>query len=239
MKKLMNVFLGIMAVVSLAIANSRVAVAETLSGTVTLQNPGFEEPGTGNHVSGWDQAGADIPGWNNATTGTYVGSGVTSASGGSHTGTYGAQLRSKDAGGGGCIQTTGHQIATASDTYTLTFWGKRGNADDGTLFADIYYVDGGGARVTLQSASYNSSVLLSKWSYYQLTLTATATTDSVGKYVGVHFANTTPTTDVWSYVDDVALNYTTNPVPEPSAMVLIGGGLFGLLAYAWRKRRRN
>jgi hypothetical protein len=29
----------------------------------------------------------------------------------------------------------------------------------------------------------------------------------------------------------------TNPVPEPSAIILIATGLIGLLAYAWRKRR--
>ena len=30
---------------------------------------------------------------------------------------------------------------------------------------------------------------------------------------------------------------TVTSVPEPSALVLLAGGLIGLLAYAWRKRR--
>jgi hypothetical protein len=34
-----------------------------------------------------------------------------------------------------------------------------------------------------------------------------------------------------------ALAVNTNPVPEPGTLVLLGCGLFGLAAYAWRKRK--
>ena len=37
--------------------------------------------------------------------------------------------------------------------------------------------------------------------------------------------------------DVISLNVAPPPVPEPSTIVLLGMGLFGLLAYAWRKRR--
>ena len=35
-------------------------------------------------------------------------------------------------------------------------------------------------------------------------------------------------------VDNISL---TNSIPEPGTLVLLGCGLAGLLAYAWRKRR--
>jgi hypothetical protein len=38
------------------------------------------------------------------------------------------------------------------------------------------------------------------------------------------------------YLDAVSVTNVT-PVPEPSTLVLLTGGLLGLLAYAWRKRR--
>lgn len=38
----------------------------------------------------------------------------------------------------------------------------------------------------------------------------------------------------YMWVDDCKL---VNPVPEPSTLALLGCGLIGLLAYAWRKRR--
>jgi hypothetical protein len=31
--------------------------------------------------------------------------------------------------------------------------------------------------------------------------------------------------------------YSGNPVPEPSAMLLLGTGVASLLAYAWRRRK--
>jgi hypothetical protein len=37
--------------------------------------------------------------------------------------------------------------------------------------------------------------------------------------------------------DNVRLTATTAPVPEPSTLALLAGGLFGLIAYAWRKRK--
>ena len=35
------------------------------------------------------------------------------------------------------------------------------------------------------------------------------------------------------------LTVVSTPAPEPCAMAILGSGLLGLLAYAWRKRRKN
>jgi hypothetical protein len=41
----------------------------------------------------------------------------------------------------------------------------------------------------------------------------------------------------WGMINEVSILGTAAPIPEPSACVLLGVGLTGLLAYAWRKRR--
>jgi len=38
-------------------------------------------------------------------------------------------------------------------------------------------------------------------------------------------------------MDNVSVTLTSGEVPEPSTLVLLAAGLFGLLAYAWKKRR--
>ena len=37
--------------------------------------------------------------------------------------------------------------------------------------------------------------------------------------------------------DAVAASFVVTAVPEPAAMAILAGGLFSLLAYAWRKRK--
>ncbi len=35
------------------------------------------------------------------------------------------------------------------------------------------------------------------------------------------------------------VEYNTNPIPEPSTLVLLGMGAVGLATYAWRRRKRT
>ena len=45
-----------------------------------------------------------------------------------------------------------------------------------------------------------------------------------------------PTDSTFEYMPSVVLQPLV-PTPEPSTIVLVAAGLFGLLAYAWRKRK--
>lgn len=53
--------------------------------------------------------------------------------------------------------------------------------------------------------------------------------------VGLAYGTALPVTDAYITYDNFSI--TTAEVPEPSTLALLGAGLMGLLAYAWRKRR--
>jgi hypothetical protein len=64
----------------------------------------------------------------------------------------------------------------------------------------------------------------------------TVPTDAVGSNYEFAIAGTGGS---WNEaaVSNIQVNVTSAPAPEPSALVLSGIALLGLLAYAWRKRR--
>ena len=70
----------------------------------------------------------------------------------------------------------------------------------------------------------------SVWQEYSLTFTAVA--GDVGQPFQPAFLGAA---NVYFGIDSVRLD--AIPTPEPSTLVLLGIGLLGLLAYAWRKRR--
>ena len=65
----------------------------------------------------------------------------------------------------------------------------------------------------------------------QVNVTSGSFAVNIDDYGGPTYAGT----DVRSWYDGVS--YQAVASPEPSAMVLLVTALFGLLAYAWRKRR--
>jgi len=75
-------------------------------------------------------------------------------------------------------------------------------------------------------------VLVPVWGNHNLTFTALAGQPYDETTLAIRITGAPST---WIGVDNVSLTFT--PAPEPSALVLLAMGLFGLLAYAWRKRK--
>jgi hypothetical protein len=106
------------------------------------------------------------------------------------------------------------------------------NPDDSILVCNT---DGSQSNV-----AHESQLVLNEWKPYSYQYTATAA--DIGHAVHVNFLNSM---NYWSGhsatsgapctfgIDSVSFT----AVPEPSTLVLASMGLFGLLAYAWRKRK--
>ena len=56
-------------------------------------------------------------------------------------------------------------------------------------------------------------------------------------FTSVDIPDPEPNVQWTSGIDNVSVTLTSGEVPEPSTLVLLAAGLFGLLAYAWKKRR--
>ncbi len=224
MKKLAKFIVGSIAMTVLLVASNKAAVATPID--ITVVNPGFEQPGTGKIHSGFDTSGSDVPGW---SSGAYNDTGVEE---GGHTGSYHAFLNSGDSEGGDVIQLTGHQIASG-ESFALTYWVRTLDFGPGQICtgnAALYYVDDSGVKQRLSTKQSNYTID-GTYDWRQCTLTATATTGSIGKYIGIEFWSTF----AYPHFDDVSLTYT--PIPEPTSMALLGFGGLSFLAYAWRKRK--
>ena len=67
-----------------------------------------------------------------------------------------------------------------------------------------------------------------------VSFTAQAGDAWIGQPIGVKLY---ATNGGWGAIDNVSLNFTAAPSPEPGTIVLLITGLVSLLCYAWRKRR--
>lgn len=118
------------------------------------------------------------------------------------------------------------------DTYTLGFDYANSQTGAYTMKAKIVYNNG---NSLLTEGTY-SVAGLQGWTHG--TVSGVATSASTGP-IGVVFQFTTPNvTDRYvAMLDSVTFTRTYSVVPEPSAIALAASGLFGLLAYAWRRRK--
>jgi hypothetical protein len=141
---------------------------------------------------------------------------------------------------------TSHAIL-AGETFTLGW--DAANIDGRTssqnmkLAADLVYQDG-----TSLTAVGTTGWIAPPWgpspytwvtygdggSSGSVSFTAVAGQPYIGQNIGVKIA---ASSGGWGGIDNVYLNFTSAPTPEPSAIVILATGLLGLLAYAWRRRK--
>lgn len=195
--------------------------------SITLVNPGFEEPATGKIQSGFDTVGSDVPGWSNLGT-IYTDSGVEAM--GPHGGAYRAFLRSSD---DGIFQTTTYNAA-ADDRLTLNYWASS-TWQSTSMTAGLFYLDTSGQRQNLTTgvATIGTGSGSGPFAEYTLSYDILAGSPAIGRPVGIFFDNTSSNTgDAWAGLDDVAL--TVSMVPEPGTLTMIG-----LLSIPLFRRRRK
>ncbi len=183
--------------------------------TLSLVNPGFEQPAAGKITDGFDGV-TDVPGWNDY--GAMADSGIEATSFTPHSGAYAAYLM---AGDGGAYQMTGYTIQDG-DVMTVGYWARIDWADSPcNITAGLFWdAPNSGANVI---GSHTSPNLSGTWTYFEYSVTATAA--SVGHELGIEFMNSQ--TD-WAALDDVTLTVTqgepdTTPPTAPTGLVATAG----------------
>jgi hypothetical protein len=73
------------------------------------------------------------------------------------------------------------------------------------------------------------------WQSLHYTFTAEAGQPYIGTALAIRLENSA--TSNYTGLDTISLSVTSLPTPEPGTLVLLGGGILSLLAYAWRKRK--
>ena len=160
---------------------------------------------------------AEIDDWfNDAGDQTAVAGNATKA----RTGTY----RGMIVAGRSPAQDTGYPVAL-EDTFALSFWHRDFSGwDDGidTFDAELYYIDGGGERQVLHIMTVSpGSAGNATWDLASATSSAVSDAGAVGRSLHVRFVSDAGGGE-YASIDDVLL--TATPIPEPTALVLLGAG---------------
>lgn len=205
-------------VLACLLAAAMAGMGTALADPIAVNNFSFEQPGTGK-IKGWDNPGADIPGWSSDTTA--ADSGVEFDWPGSTEGVWAGFLMAADSG---IWQLTGRTIA-ASDFFTLKVDLQNNYSAVTPSFQLGLYYDDAGTRVPVAS---DLVVPGSPWSEFSLSFAGGSVPAAIGRQIGIELDNVTAG-DSWIGLDNVRLDV----IPEPATV-----GLMVLGALALRLRRR-
>jgi hypothetical protein len=121
-------------------------------------------------------------------------------------------------------------VCAVGDTLGVEFY-MAGRADNGNGGMDLSVSLVGSDGTTIDLGTY--SPIMGSWTSYE---TSTATIAVADTYC-VKFTTVSSSIDKTTFLDSVSYNHSDAAVPEPSTLALLAGGLLGLIAYAWRKRK--
>lgn len=222
---------------SLCLAVLAIAVATTVQATpIDIANVGFDDDSLASNPDGY-VIGAPT-GWTASGVGAgyQLGGEGLAAQSGANWGFLSPGTNAAGAGLGQILVVNGSALNAASGGQ-ITINAYQGHRTDyqGEGFTQKFQIQiwrdavGGGLELAADSGDFGNVVPgVNSWTLRSYTYTASA--DDVGKSLYFRLYNPGP---VQVQVEGVSGMYT---IPEPSAMVLLATSLFGLVAYAWRKR---
>jgi hypothetical protein len=204
------------------------ALAQSVSATVIVQNGGFDDltiPGPDPEYFVYNSADANplsVPGWTlQDANGSNVAVGILTPQGISHwqrSALSGAQMITMGSGNGGWFEQTisGLSNGTFSVNFSESGYGGSWTGTTSVTLDGTALTFGGSPTVSRNATSWQAF-----------------TSDSINISAGPHTLRFT-NADLGDY-DKISISGTSTP--EPGTCVLLVTGLFGLLAYAWRKRK--
>ncbi len=129
-------------------------------------------------------------------------------------------------------------VMVAQGTYTLTFDAsnqENDEAKDSEVLGMLQFYDGSATGSLADETFTLSGTTYAVWDTYTVTYVALPGDPHIGQQLGVYFSGGDGLSR-YSGVDNISLTY-SETIPEPNSMIIFTIGLFGLLAYAWRKRK--
>ena len=189
-------------------------VSPVFAGVIDVPNYSFEQPGSGKIV-GWDNAGADIPGWSSDRAAS--GSGVESDWPGSSNGVWAGFVMNGDPS---IFNLTDHVISAGEQFTLLVDAQDNWSASPPGLLESALYFDVDGARTVMESTTVQTW-----WGWPTYTVNHTVSLNGVGQKVGIQLTNVTAGSDSsWIGLDNVRLEV----IPEPTTIALLSLGIMGI-----------